>query len=76
MYNVFYAQRLLDHTTIRATVSFETKDEALSRYYTELAQIGISTNLYWISAMVFTDEGDILKQTIERKSSVEPVETE
>lgn len=64
MYNVFYSQRTSEGVA-RQTVSFEKKEEAFSRFHTELAQVGVSTTLIAVSAMVFTDECNVLKSGYE-----------
>ena len=71
MYNTFYYQQMQDGTEARAMVTFESRDEAASRFHMELAQVGISATLKKVSAMVFDDSGHILMQATEKKSSEE-----
>lgn len=80
MYNVFYIQNFRDpeQPSIRHNLAYETRDAAMARYYTELAQVGNDpTVLESVSAMVFTDECQIIAYTKEVSSYVEPTpETE
>ena len=71
MYNLFYYQLLSDGTEIRQHLAYESKEQAKSRFHTELAQVGVSPKLKKVSAMVFADNGRILAQQTEEAGSEE-----
>ena len=72
MYNVFYSQRTNEGVS-RATVTFEKREEAFSRFHSELAQVGVAPALLSVSAMVYTDECSVLKSGYE-EADIEPQE--
>lgn len=79
MYNVFYIQNFRDpeQASIRHNLAFETRDAAMARYYTELAQVGTDpTVLASVTAMVFTDNGEIIAVATEFSTSVVEPEPE
>lgn len=73
MYNVFYVQNFRDpaQQSIRHNLAYETRDAAMARYYTELAQVGNDPEtLTSVSAMVFTDDCQIIAFATEHSTSI------
>lgn len=76
MYSVWYIQNFRDpnQASIRRYLEYPTRDSAMARYYTELAQVGVDpTVLKSVVAMVYNDEGQILAYSKETSSWQEEV---
>ena len=74
-YNVWYIQNYQDETqeSVRASITFDTRDQAMARYYSELAQVGtVPETLASVAAMVFDDNGSIVAYTKEYSGYVKP----
>jgi hypothetical protein len=73
MYNLWYIQNFKDgRDSIRANLAFQTKDAAMSRYYTELAQVGVeAAGLASVVAMVYNDNAQIIASQREVSHSSE-----
>ena len=73
-YNVFYCQTTNNNGTItqsKTTVDFEDYNSAHSRFYTELAQVGVAANLVEVSAILFKNSTAVLDSAVERLQQVE-----
>ena len=77
-YNLFYIQEFKNgDPPIRSNLSFETRNAAVSRYHSELAQVGISETLSKVTAMVFKDDlnvvikGSEVLQEVQTQAAIE-----
>lgn len=68
MYNLFYCQQFVDETQapLRVNLAYENLGEAISRFHSELAQVGINSNLSRVNAMIYDDSCNIIKTGMEQ----------